>query len=192
MEFKLPYGITTLTIRIPDEIGADLLEAPETPASPHPSGLVWAALDNLLGGLDWGRLGGAESVGIAVNDKTRPVPHEILLPPLLERLAAVGIPCEAITLYMAVGTHPAMRPEEFGAILPEAVLDRYRVVSHDSTADGSLVYLGDTPHGTPVWSNQEYFQSDLKIVVGNIEPHQFVGFSGGVKARPSDYRGWQP
>ena len=38
------------------------------------------------------------------------------------------------------------------------------------------------PGGTPIWSNKAYVGSDFKIVVGNIEPHQFVGFSGGVKS----------
>ena len=182
MEFELPYGVTTLTIRIPDAIGADLIEAPETGASPNPQGVVRSALENLLGGLDWHRLGKARTVGIAVNDKTRPVPHDRLIPPLLERLAAIGIPREAITFYVAVGSHPAMRPDTFSTILPEAVLEKYRVVSHDSVADDALVYLGETPHGTPVWANRGYVQSDLKIVVGNIEPHQFAGFSGGVKS----------
>ncbi len=55
------------------------------------------------------------------------------------------------------------------------------MVSHDSEDGGWLVNLGTTPNGTPVWTNKAFYQSDLKIVVGNIEPHQFVGFSGGVK-----------
>jgi nickel-dependent lactate racemase len=45
-----------------------------------------------------------------------------------------------------------------------------------------MIYLGETSRGTPVWANKAYAQADLKIVVGNIEPHQFVGFSGGVKS----------
>jgi nickel-dependent lactate racemase len=43
------------------------------------------------------------------------------------------------------------------------------------------LYLGTTTRGTPVWINRLFAQSDLKIVVGNLEPHQFQGFSGGVK-----------
>ena len=36
--------------------------------------------------------------------------------------------------------------------------------------------------GTPVWVNRRFVEADLRIVVGNIEPHQFQGFSGGVKS----------
>jgi nickel-dependent lactate racemase len=182
MEFELPYGFNKLTIHIPDGIHAELIEAPEPPAAPDPVGLVHAALNYLLGDLDWGRWRSARTVGIAVSDKTRPVPHDLLLPPLLERLAAEGIQREAITFYIGVGTHPAMQPEEFGSILPEAVLAGYRIVSHDAAMQDNLVYLGETPHGTPVWCNRGYAQSDLKMAVGNIEPHQFVGFSGGAKS----------
>ena len=42
--------------------------------------------------------------------------------------------------------------------------------------------LGATGRGTPVRINRDYLRADLRIVVGNIEPHQFVGFSGGVKS----------
>lgn len=182
MDFELPYGRQTLNIHIPDGIRAELIEALEQPAAPDPLGVVYAALDHLLGNLDWEMWRAARTVGIAVNDKTRPVPHDLLLLPLLTRLAAAGFRREAITFYVAVGTHPAMRPEEFKAILPEAVLSGYRVVSHDATRHDQLVYLGDTPHGTPVWCNQGYAAADLKVAVGNIEPHQFVGFSGGVKS----------
>lgn len=75
-----------------------------------------------------------------------------------------------------------MMPGEFPAILPDAILGRYRVVSHNSEDKDRLTYLGKTSRGTPIWSNRGYLQSDLKIVVGNIEPHQFAGFSGGVKS----------
>lgn len=181
MEYHLPYGFKTLTIRIPDEISVDLVEAPHTPADSEPTGLVRAALNNLLDGLAWQDFGKPRSVGIAVNDKTRPVPHDILLPPLLERLAEEGIPAEAVNFFVAVGTHPPMQPSGFSAILPEAMLQKYRVVSHDSDTSQDLVYLGVTSQGTPIWTNQAYMQSDLKIVVGNLEPHQFAGFSGGYK-----------
>jgi nickel-dependent lactate racemase len=74
-----------------------------------------------------------------------------------------------------------MSRSEFSAVVPDSILNRYRVVSHDAENDEILVGLGETSLGTPVWTNSRYYQSDLKIVVGNIAPHQFMGFSGGVK-----------
>jgi nickel-dependent lactate racemase len=100
----------------------------------------------------------------------------------MELLTALGISDEAITFYVAGGLHPPMAPDEYPEILPEDLLQRYRVISHNAEDKDHLTYIGETSHGTPIWSNQSYVQSDIKIVIGNIEPHQFVGYSGGVKS----------
>lgn len=182
MEIQIPFGHSALNAHIPDRYPVDVIEAPNPPAAADPRQAVNTALDNLLGKLRWNDFQSAKSVAIAVNDKTRPVPHHQLLPPLMERLAALGIPDSAITFYVAVGTHPPMTSVEFPAILPDEILKRYRVVSHDSENDNLLINLGETSRGTPVWANRAYVESDFKIVIGNIEPHQFAGFSGGVKS----------
>jgi nickel-dependent lactate racemase len=181
MQIHLPYGRSQLVATIPDGFAVDIIEAPETPAAADPLRVVRAALENPVGNFAWTDFQNARSVAIAVNDKTRPVPHHQLLPPLLERLAALGVPDSAITFYLAVGTHPPMMPDEFPASLPPDIIARYRVVSHDSENDDLLVHLGETSGGTPIWTNKDFYRADFKIVVGNIEPHQFVGFSGGVK-----------
>jgi nickel-dependent lactate racemase len=191
MKIRIPFGHSALTAVLPDHLVVDLLEAPDVPAAADPLRVVEAALDDLTGNVSWSRFVGAKSVGIAINDKTRPVPHGELLPPLLARLAGLGIPDDAITLYIAVGTHAPMKPDEYPAILPPTIRDRYTVCSHNSEDDSRLVYLGDTSGGTRVWSNSDYLQSDLKIVVGNIEPHQFVGFSGGVKTAAIGLSGFE-
>jgi len=181
MEVRIPYGRTTLTAHIPDPYPVHIIEAPTPATVADPLRVVEQALDNLLGDVRWEAFRGAKSVAIAVSDKTRPVPHRYLLPPLLERLAALGIPDAAITFYVAVGTHPPMTLNEFPGILPADVLSRYHVVSHDSENEALLTHLGVTTRGTPVWANRAYVESDVRIVIGNIEPHQFAGFSGGVK-----------
>jgi nickel-dependent lactate racemase len=116
-----------------------------------------------------------------VNDKTRPVPHRVLLPPLLARLEALGVAPEAITLVIATGTHIPMPPGEFGQVISPEILARYGVVSHDCDA-ADLVFLGKTRRGVAVQANRRFMEADLRIVVGNIEPHQFMGWSGGVKS----------
>jgi len=181
MQIRIPYGKTSLTVHLPDRHPVHIIEAPNPPPAADPRRAVEQALDNLLGDLRWDDFRAAKSVAIAVNDKTRPVPHGHLLPPLMERLAALGLPDSAITFYVAVGTHPPMTPDEFPGILPAEILARYRVISHDSENDSLLTYLGETSRQTPVWANRAYVESELKIVIGNIEPHQFAGFSGGVK-----------
>lgn len=182
MDISIPYGHSSLTAHVPDEFGVEIIDAPQIPAASNPSEEVHAALESLIGDATWQDFTEVKSVAIAINDKTRPVPLNHLLPPLLERLASLGISDKSITFYIAVGTHPPMMPDEFPAILPDGILGCYKVVSHNSEDKDHLVYLGETSRGIPIWSNSGYIQSDLKIVVGNIEPHQFAGFSGGVKS----------
>jgi len=75
-----------------------------------------------------------------------------------------------------------MPPEEYPRVVPREILARYPVLCHDPDDRENLVHLGTTSRGTPVWVNQRFLEADLRIVVGNIEPHQFQGFSGGVKS----------
>ena len=154
--------------------------------APDQAQAVVAALAQPVGGARLAGLVGVQasacrSVAIAINDKTRPVPHKLLLPPLLEELARLGVPESAITFIIATGLHGPMAESEFAQVLPPEILARYRVVSHDFAATTELVNFGKTQRGTPVQNNRRFAEADLRLVVGNLEPHQFMGFSGGVK-----------
>jgi lactate racemase len=185
--FTFPYGQTTLGFQVPDDADCTILAPHKTPAVVDPLDAVRDAVNTV----DWSIYRGLPSVGIAINDKTRPVPNHILLPPLLEKLESIGIAARNITFYIATGTHPAMMPDEYSAILPEEIIARYRVVSHNIEDLDNLVRLGSSKYNTLVTINRDYFQSNLKIVVGNIEPHQFAGFSGGAKTAVIGLAGWE-
>jgi nickel-dependent lactate racemase len=181
-QHTLPYGKTQLSFELPDSLDVTLLAPAEVPAATDPRAAVDYALDNPAGDISLADFAGARSAAIAINDKTRPVPHAHLLPPLLARLEALGLPPEAITLVIATGTHPVMPPEEYAWVLPPEILARYPVICHNAYDDASLTHIGQTGRGTPVWINRHFAEADLRLVVGNIEPHQFMGFSGGVKS----------
>jgi nickel-dependent lactate racemase len=100
----------------------------------------------------------------------------------LDRLEGLGLSPEQIRLIIASGAHPPMPPAEYGRVVPPEILARYPVICHDAEDKDSLVQLGQTARGTPVWLNRHFVEADLRLVVGNIEPHQFMGFSGGVKS----------
>jgi len=193
-EYRLPYGKTHLTFTLPEgpQVGGPQVGGPQVLLlSPRPvagvadeTALVASALDRapLSPILPGGKGGWEARCAIAINDKTRPVPHKHLLPPLLARLEARGFAPQAITLIIATGTHQPMQEDEFAAVIPKHLLGRYQVVSHDAEDRANLVHLGQTTAGTPVWANRLFAEADLRIVVGDIEPHQFQGFSGGVKS----------
>lgn len=180
VHYTLPYGRSTLDLVLPDEVEVTWLVPANSEPVTDTMQVVAAALDAPRSGPSLADLSGVHSAAIAINDKTRPVPHAALLPPLLERLEALGLAPEQITLIIATGTHPPMPAATFSSVLPEVILARYPVISHDCDA-GTQVNLGTTSRGTPVRMNRRFLQSDLRVVVGNIEPHHFAGYSGGVK-----------
>jgi lactate racemase len=178
--FTLPYGTGSVEFQLPGNFQAQVIAPQIALAAPDPKALVGEAIDHPLGAVTLEDFRNAQSVVIAINDKTRPVPHGDLLPPLLSRLETIGILPHQITLLIATGTHIPMPPSEFSRVLPQELIDRYPVVSHDADSP-DLVYLGLTTAGTPVLVNRLWMQADARIVIGNIEPHHFMGFSGGVK-----------
>jgi nickel-dependent lactate racemase len=180
-DFSIPYGRTKVTFRLNGAFQTEMLAPARVAALADPTQAVREALSRPLGGVRLADFARARSVAIAVNDKTRPVPHAILLPPLLEALKQAGIANDAVTFIVATGLHAPMPLEEFAQILPAEIVSRYGILSHDATDATNLVSLGKTKRGTPVQVNRLFAQADLRIVVGNLEPHQFMGFSGGVK-----------
>jgi nickel-dependent lactate racemase len=180
--FSLPYGLGQLTLHVPGGLPVEVVEPTEAAAAADPLAAVEAALATMVGGVRWESWRGARSVAIAINDETRPVPHKHLLPPLLRRLEALGVAPEAIQLLIATGTHPPLSQAEYARVVPAELLDRYPVLCHDPQDPANLGPLGATSRGTPIWINRHFLAADLRIVVGNVEPHQFQGFSGGVKS----------
>lgn len=67
---------------------------------------------------------GVTSVCIAVTDATRACPDHLLVPPMLQELAAAGVPDDAITILVAVGAHRASTDAEKREKLGDAIVDR--------------------------------------------------------------------
>ncbi len=180
-EYRVPYGRGYLAFTLPDGFHIDLIAPVEIAGASDPIRAVEAAINSPVDGRALSAFAGARSAAVAINDKTRPVPLQFLLPPLLQRIEAMGISPDAITLIIATGTHAPMRPGEFSDVLPPDVPRRYRVISHDCDNESDLIDLGATQRGSSVKINRRFLETDLRVTVGNIEPHHFAGFSGGVK-----------
>ena len=120
-----------------------------------------------------------QKIVIVTSDLTRPCPSERLLPLILDELAASGISDADVTVVIALGLHRPMSESELEATVGPDVYRRVAVINHDLR---DIVRLGVTAAGTPVEIFRPVVESDVRICLGNVELHYFVGYSGGAKA----------
>jgi len=179
-KYQIPYGRGVLEFALP--IPADTMTPLNIEPYNDPLSAVVTAIEHPIDGVRIEDFLWAKSVALVINDKTRPAPNHLFLPPLIAKLESVGISPENICLWIATGTHTPVTREEHNQIVPKEVLDKVRVRSHDCDDLDNLEYLGKTYRGTPVWINKSFLMADIRIVTGEIEPHHFMGFSGGVKS----------
>jgi len=177
---ELPYGKGNISVGLPSGWKADLFRPHRVPLAGDPQREILQSLDDPLGEKRLKDFRGVKSVAVAISDETRSVPHRLILPPLLDRLERMRIDPSDIHVLVASGLHPPMPESHLPNILPLEILRRYPVVVHDARQT-NLTFLGNTARGTPVFTNPLFCQADLRLVLGLIDPHQFVGYTGGVK-----------
>ena len=181
MKIRLAYGEEGLEINLPDYLNFDVLEPRYTEGLPDQAAAIE---DALLSPIDSKPLREmvkqSDTVGIVINDITRPMPYKIILPILLWELG--GIPDEQILLFNATGTHRFNTDAELTEMLGEDVFSRYRIIQNDAGDRPSHELAGTTASGNDIWLHKAYLDCDIRILTGFIEPHFFAGFSGGGKA----------
>ncbi|MCU1484011.1 MAG: hypothetical protein JWN67_757 [Actinomycetia bacterium] len=110
---------------------------------------------------------------IVIDDLSRPTRGHLLLPPILDELAAAGIPAGDVLVLGGVANHRPMVRDDLLKKVGADVLRACRYRNHFSFDNCTEV------GGIEV--NADYAAADLKILVGSIVPHQGAGFSGGAK-----------
>jgi lactate racemase len=182
MKITLDYGITGLTVDLPDDCTVVLPDDPQPAADP--AATLVEALRRPVGGAALAELARpGQRVVVAVPDGTRPHPQRAVLEAVLAELALAGADGD-VTVLIAGGTHAADPPEVIEQMLGPEVLSRCRVAIHDCREQAELVSLG---HAAPpaddvlVALDRRWVEADLRISSGLVEPHLFAGLSGGPK-----------
>ena len=183
MQVDLRYGHGTVTVEIPDNNLAGVLEsAPSVPLD-DADGAVRNALSEPISSVPLIKVAeDRDSACVVISDVTRPVPNKIILPPILTTLEQSGIPRDKITILIATGIHRPNEGKELEEMVGSSIMETYRIVNHFSQKPETHTYLGETNNNTPVYIDSTYLAADLKIVTGLIEPHLMAGYSGGRKA----------
>lgn len=182
MRVTLAYGAAGLEVNLPDSANVTIYRKKPMPRLADERAAVAESLRRPVGSPPLAELArGAGSVCILACDNTRPAPNKLLIPALMDELAAGGVKAEAVTVLIAGGTHrPNTRGELVEMFGPE-IVSSSPIVNHDCRDSSALVNVGVTKRGTPVILNRLLVESGLRIAVGLVEPHFMAGWSGGRK-----------
>ena len=178
-DYSIPYGKGHLSFKLPPNLKVSVLRPKPSPAVEDELKEIETALGQPIGNSRLEAIKPGQKIAVVVSDLSRPVPHRLLLQPLLRKLDSLGVPRSTIKILIASGQHPKVPPDHFRGLVDPAWSMGIEVTSHDPVEN--LVYVGGTSRGTPVWINRTFMESDVRILTGMIDPHQFVGFTGGVK-----------
>lgn len=183
MQVEMKYGHSTVVVEIPNKNLAAVLETAQSPPLADADKAVRQAISQPIASPPLAEVAKRrDSACIVISDITRPVPNQVILPPILETLEQAGIPREKITILIATGIHRPNEGKELEEMVGSSIMDSYRIVNHFSQKPETHTYLGETNKGTPVYIDKTYLAADLKIITGLIEPHLMAGYSGGRKA----------
>ena len=181
-DFKYGHGHVTVSLNEKDVLAE--LHGTETP----PIRDIRSALsDSLNHPIDSAplcrRAGAGDKVALVVSDMTRFwMRQDLVIPHLVDYLTEqCGIRTEDLTIIVANGTHIGGDEQELRTLVTDGVYDRIRVKNHDCQAQ-DLVYLGTTPHETPVWIDRTAAEADLVVCLGAATHHVMAGFGGGRKS----------
>ncbi len=114
----------------------------------------------------------AKHAVVVVPDLTRPFDLEVWLPLILGSLKS-----ETVEVVVALGLHRPLTPQELAPL--SRICDEYGagLRQHDPDAQN----LQNTSHEPPGWFAPELLRADLIVCAGVVEPHQYAGYSGGIK-----------
>jgi nickel-dependent lactate racemase len=179
----LPYGESTLCVRVPARNFIGSIEPKEVDGVSDPKTEIKRALNNPIGSKRLCEIAQkGQKVAIVADDATRDAPSELMILPILEELNSIGIVDEDITVIFGCGTHRVVKPEEASKLLGKEVINRITTISHNCIAE-DLVYIGKTKsHGTKVKVNRVFAEADLKILIGDVGFHYYAGYGGGRKS----------
>lgn len=179
---NLPFGETYINLKIQSDGGPTVLQPKTMDKSTNPTQALKNSLFEPINSPSLLELAEkANNPCIIVSDLTRPTPSRLIAETALETMNKAGVRDDDVTIVVATGLHRQCTEAELHEMLGEKLVRRLKVINHVATDTKSLVRIGETVRGTPLWLNRYVADSDLKIGDGYIEPHFFAGFTGGGK-----------
>ena len=165
VEIWLPYGSSEIPARIPEERLVDILKPPTKENISDPAAAIRQAIQSNQSILDAAKR--AERICVALGSSSNAKVASAATQTLVESLIAVGVSPSSITLLRTAGA-----PE-----LDPALLGKTKTVLHDPVTS-PMASVAHTQCDFPLSLNSMFTDAGLKIVIGELKPHHFLGYSG--------------
>jgi lactate racemase len=165
VEIWLPYGSSDIPARIPEERLAAILK-------PHTRDIELDVMEEtkrlIKANQDFQEAArNAKRICIVETPNSLTRLTSSLTQTVLEGLAAIGIPPSSIAI---LGTAGAQKTEP-------TLLGETRAMPHTSQSS-AVTPIGDLECGFPVSLSSSFIEADMRIVVGELKPHCFLGYCG--------------
>lgn len=181
MQIAIHYGQATLPLRIPEENCAGLIVPCQEQIHPgRNQGLLSSAIKTNQVAFE-GHIRN-QKLCVLLPDATRDLPVSDCLTavaPLLQKAAS-------IRFILCTGTHPAKTHgnlvlcDQVRRICQTAGLHTCDIMVHDCQ-DADFIDIGTTRRGTAVRCNAAIRDRDIFLVLSDVKPHYFAGYSNPVK-----------
>ena len=181
MKKEISYGDQLLTFFVPNKMKVIEI-APHAPKPEAPGEvLIRQALEHPIGASLTDLMLAGKRVCLICDDISRPTPVQKILEVLLPQLVQLGVRREDIYLVFALGSHRRMTPAEVQQKLGAQIAAEFPVYQSSFSDPSELLELGSTEDGIPITVYRRIMDSEIRIGIGNIVPHNTLGWSGGCK-----------
>ena len=173
---KLPYGRTGVETTLPDR-QTTVVEPLHVPGVDDPLKLLCESLREPVHGKTLrDTVTHGQTVAVAVCGNAPAEPQLLMVQAVMAELADKVVPAD-VTVVVAGGRKDGRGLDAFAHRFSK-MTPCPRVVYHDADDAEKLIWLGEHGRLVPVWLNRDWFESDIRITAGVVEPHAFAGFSG--------------
>jgi nickel-dependent lactate racemase len=182
-KLSFPYGKGFIDFDVPGKNLRMVLRPNEVPALKDLGRSISEAIRNPIGTKRLREIvRKGDRVAIVMNDITRPVPNDQILPFVLEDLAESGIQERDTVVIIANGVHRANTPDEVREMVGESLFGSLEIHNHDAFDQSMVTTMGKTTEGIPISLNTHVARAVRRILIGSITPHHGAGYTGGRKS----------
>ena len=183
MKTNLLFGKQELTLDLPDDISIYEVNKHPMPLIEDVDSAIRQSFQEPYGSPPLPEVArGKRDACILICDITRPVPNGDILPPLIDTLIESGIPKDNILVLVATGLHRPNEGEELRELVgSDEIFNNFRIENHFARDKEAHIDLGTTSQGIPIGIDRRFYEAELRIATGLVEPHFMAGYSGGRK-----------